>query len=144
MKQKSFKQFRFFFLNSVQGARCGNRRKFHADRENIQALKKRIDGTFFWRVCWNVDKTYIETPCHKIGWPKQEKVDEQLVQLFSGPNDCFWGGWTVGPFLGTNVTRTKRFWDSMTSGPNVWVQLLLGPNVGGRNVKAPLLLRAQY
>jgi hypothetical protein len=36
-------------------------------------------------------------------------MDEQLVQIFQGPNERFWGGGTVGPLWGTFVTRTKRF-----------------------------------
>ncbi len=36
-------------------------------------------------------------------------MDEQLVQLFLGPNERFWGGRTIGPLCGTFVTGTKRF-----------------------------------
>jgi hypothetical protein len=36
-------------------------------------------------------------------------MDKQLVQLFLGPNERFWGGQTVGPLWGTFVTRMKRF-----------------------------------
>jgi hypothetical protein len=61
-------------------------------------------------------------------------VDKQLVQLFCIP---FGGGRTVGPHWGTNVTRTKSFWDPVSLGLNVQVELSLGPKVGGRNIKAP-------
>ncbi len=35
-------------------------------------------------------------------------MDEQLVPLFLGPNERFWGGRTVDPLWGTFITRTKR------------------------------------
>ncbi len=64
-------------------------------------------------------------------------VDEQLVQLFCIP---FGGGRTVGPHWGTNVTRTKSFWDPVSGArTNVRVKLSLGPKVGGLNIKAPKL-----
>jgi hypothetical protein len=34
------KIFQLFFLYSVQGARCGNRRKFHVDRRIFKHCKK--------------------------------------------------------------------------------------------------------
>jgi hypothetical protein len=49
----------------------------------------------------------------------------------------FGGGRTVGPHWGTNVTWTKSFWDPVSLGLNVWVELSLGPKVGGLNIKAP-------
>jgi hypothetical protein len=58
-----------------------------------------------------------------------------LVQLFCMP---FGGGQTVGPHWGTNVTWTKSFWDPVSLGLSVWVELSLGPKVGGLNIKAPL------
>jgi hypothetical protein len=50
-----------------------------------------------------------------------------------GPLFCmpFRGGRTVGPHWGTNVTRTKSFWDPVSLGLNVWVELSLGPKMGG-------------
>ncbi len=35
------------------------------------------------------------------------------------------------------VTWTKRFWDPVSLGLNVQVELSLGPKVGGLNIKAP-------
>ncbi len=61
-------------------------------------------------------------------------MDEQLVQLFCMP---FGGGRTVGPHWGTNVTWTISFWDPVSLGLNVWVELSLGPKVGGLNIMAP-------
>jgi hypothetical protein len=49
----------------------------------------------------------------------------------------FGGGRTVGPHWGTNVKRTKSFWDPVFLGLNVWVELSLGPKMGGRKIKAP-------
>jgi hypothetical protein len=48
----------------------------------------------------------------------------------------FRGGWTVGPHWGTNVTRTNSFWDPVSLGLTVQVELSLGPEVGGLNIKA--------
>jgi hypothetical protein len=66
------------------------------------------------------------------GWIRH--VDEQLVQVLSMP---LGGGRTVGPHWGTNVTGTKSFWDPVSLGLNVRVELSLGPKVGGLNIKAP-------
>jgi hypothetical protein len=44
---------------------------------------------------------------------------------------------TFGFGLGLFVTRTKQTADQLSLGPIVWVELSLGLNVGGVNVKAP-------
>jgi hypothetical protein len=49
----------------------------------------------------------------------------------------FGGGRTVGSHWDTNVTRTKSFWDPISLGLNVWVELSLGPKMGGQKIKAP-------
>jgi hypothetical protein len=55
----------------------------------------------------------LRTKCHKVGLViirvEPSDMDEELVQLFPGPNQRFWGGRTVGPLWGTFVTRTKCF-----------------------------------
>jgi hypothetical protein len=55
----------------------------------------------------------LRTKCHKVGLAiitvGPSDMDEQLVQLFLGPNEPFWGGHTVGPLWGTFVTRMKCF-----------------------------------
>jgi hypothetical protein len=54
--------------------------------------------------------------CHKVGVAiitvGPSDMDEQLVQLFLGPNERFWGGRTVGPHLsqGPNVFETQCPW----------------------------------
>jgi hypothetical protein len=67
----------------------------------------------------------LRTKCHKVGLAiitvGPSHMDEQLVQLFLGPNERFWGGRTVGPLWGTFVTRTKRFWDPVSMDWNVRV-----------------------
>jgi hypothetical protein len=55
----------------------------------------------------------LRTKCYKVGLAiitvGPSDMDEQLVQLFLGPIERFWGGQTVGPLWGTFVTRIKRF-----------------------------------
>jgi hypothetical protein len=55
----------------------------------------------------------LRTKCHLVGLAiitvGPSDMDEQLVQLFLGPNEQFWGGQTVGPLWGTFVTRSNRF-----------------------------------
>ena len=83
----------------------------------------------------------LRTKCHKVGLAiitvGPSDMDEQLVQLFLGPNERFWVGRTVGPLWGTFVTRTKRFWDPVSMDRNVRVLMSLGPKAGGLNIKAP-------
>jgi hypothetical protein len=50
----------------------------------------------------------------------------------------FGGGQTDGPNWGTNVTRTNSFWDPVSLGQNMQVELSLGPKMGGLNIKAPI------
>jgi hypothetical protein len=60
---------------------------------------------FFVLLLWTI--------CHKVGLViitvGPSDMDEQLVQLFLGPNEWFWGGRTVGPLWGLFVTKTKHF-----------------------------------
>ncbi len=91
----------------------------------------------------------IRTMYHKVGLAiitvGPSDMEEQLVQLFLGPNEWFWGWRTVGLLLGTFVTRTKPFWDPVSMDRNVRVELSLGPKAGGLNVKAPLIpINVQY
>ncbi len=83
----------------------------------------------------------LRTKCHKVGLAiitvGPSDMDKQLVQLFLGPNERFWGGRTVSPLLGTFVTRTKCFSDPVSMDRNVRVQMSLGPKAGGLNIKAP-------
>jgi hypothetical protein len=55
----------------------------------------------------------LRTICHTVGLAiitvGPSDMDEQLVQLFLGPNERIWGGQTVGPLWSTFVTRTKHF-----------------------------------
>ncbi len=46
---------------------------------------------------------------------------------------------TFGFGIGLFITRTKRAADQLSLGPTVWVELSLGLNVGGLNVKASYL-----
>jgi hypothetical protein len=54
----------------------------------------------------------LKTICHKVGLViiivGPSDMDEQLVPLFLGPNERFWGGRTVDPLWDTFITRTKR------------------------------------
>jgi hypothetical protein len=54
----------------------------------------------------------FRTICHKVGLAivtvGPSDMDEQLVQLFLGPNKQFWGGLTVGPLWGTFVTKRPK------------------------------------
>ncbi len=60
-----------------------------------------------------------------------------MVLLFCMP---FGGGRTVGAHWGTNVTRTKSFWDPVSLGLNVWVELSLGPKIKAPNIaRVPLI-----
>jgi hypothetical protein len=84
----------------------------------------------------------FRTICHKVGLAivtvGPSDMDEQLVQLFLGPNKQFWGGLTVGPLWGTFVTkRTKSSWDPVSMEWNVRVELSLGPKAGGLYINAP-------
>ncbi len=48
-------------------------------------------------------------------------MDEQLVQLFLGPNERFWGGRTVGPLWGTFVTSVPyRHGGGWSTKINAW------------------------
>jgi hypothetical protein len=55
----------------------------------------------------------LRTECHKVGLAiitvRPRNMEEQLVQIFLGPNEQFWGGQTVGLLWSTFVTRTKHF-----------------------------------
>ena len=61
-----------------------------------------------------------------------------VTVTFSPPS--IWG-WTKSfwthHYRVQKVTWTKRFWDPVSLGLNVWVELSLGPKVGGLNIKAP-------
>jgi hypothetical protein len=78
-----------------------------------------------WEEKLNFFQLLLRTKCHKVGLAiitvGPSDMDEQLVQLFLGPNERFWGGRTVGPLWGTFVTRTKRFWDPVSMDRNVRV-----------------------
>jgi hypothetical protein len=50
------------------------------------------------------------TKWHKVGLAKitlgPSDMDEQLIPIFLGLHEQYWGGQTVGPLWGTFVTRT--------------------------------------
>jgi hypothetical protein len=68
-----------------------------------------------------------------------------VTVTFSPPS--IWG-WTKSfwthHYRVQKVTWTKRFWDPVSLGLNVRVELSLGPKVGGLNVKAPFELSIDH
>jgi hypothetical protein len=75
----------------------------------------------------------------KIGWEQLSHCDSWSKIL---GYKCSFFGWTnslstLGFGLGPTVTRTKQTADQLLLGLTVWVELSLGLNVGGLNVKAP-------
>ncbi len=62
-----------------------------------------------------------------------------VTVTFSPPS--IWG-WTKSflthHYRVQKVTWTKRFWDPVSLGLNVRVELSLGPKVGGLNIKVPV------
>jgi hypothetical protein len=87
-----------------------------------------------------------ETKCsikcgQKIGWVELSHCDSWSKIL---GYKCSFFGWTncsstLGFGLGRTVTRAKQTTVQLSLGPTVWVELSLGLNVGGLNVKAPMI-----
>jgi hypothetical protein len=78
----------------------------------------------------------------KIGWEQLSHCDSWSKIL---GYKCSFFGWTnssstLGFGLGPTVTRTKQTAVQLSLGLTVWVELSLGLNVGGLNVKAPLIV----
>jgi hypothetical protein len=75
----------------------------------------------------------------KIGWEQLSHCDSWSKIL---GYKCSFFGWTnssstLGFGLGPTVTRTKQTAVQLSLGLTVWVELSLGLNVSGLNVKAP-------
>ncbi len=86
---------------------------------------------------WTWYKTYTGLIVTKLVCPKS-RMDLTCGRTV-GPTflHAFWWWTNRWSTLGY-ITRTKSFWDPVSLGLNMRVELSLGPKVGGLNIKAPI------